>query len=100
MDEETPEIRTVGATTSNVGDAPILPDLLEQIPRNLEIATVTVNGAYDTRKCHNVIATRGAAVLIPPRKNAQLWKPTMAGAIARNEAGEPVKISDRHSGES
>jgi hypothetical protein len=32
MDEETLEIRAVGVTTSNVGDAPMLPDLLEQIP--------------------------------------------------------------------
>jgi hypothetical protein len=24
--------------------------------------------------------------LIPPRKNAKLWKPTSAGAIARNDA--------------
>ena len=28
MDEETFEIRAVGVTTSNVGDAPMLPDLL------------------------------------------------------------------------
>jgi len=41
MDEETLEIRAVGVTTSNVGDAPILPDLLEQIPPDQEIATVT-----------------------------------------------------------
>ena len=32
MDEETLEIRAVGVTTSNVGDAPMLPDLLEQVP--------------------------------------------------------------------
>ncbi len=82
MDEETLEIRAVGVTTSNVGDAPMLPDLLEQIPPDQEIATVTADGAYDTHRCHNVIATRGAAAIIPPRKNAQLWKPTTAGAIA------------------
>ena len=72
MDEETLEIRAVGVTTSNVGDAPMLPDLLEQIPPDQDIATVTADGAYDTRRCHNVIAARGAAAIIPPRKNAQL----------------------------
>ena len=87
MDEETLEIRAVGVTTSNVGDAPMLPDLLEQIPPDQEIATVT----DDTRRCHNVIAARGAAAVIPPRKNAQLWKPTTAGAIARNEAVRACK---------
>ena len=29
---------------------------------------------------------RGAAAIIPPRKNARPWKPGTAGAIARNEA--------------
>ena len=95
MDEETLEIRAVGVTTSNVGDAPVLPDLLEQIPPDQEIATVTADGAYDTRKCHDVIAARGADAIIPPRKNAKLWKPTTAGAIARNEAVRACKYLRR-----
>ena len=45
-----------------------------------------VDGAYDTRKCHDAIAARNAHAVIPPRKNAKPWKPTSAGAIARNEA--------------
>ena len=77
MDEETLEIRAVGVTTSNVGDAPMLADLLEQIPPEQESAAITADGAYDTRRCHNEIVARGAAAIIPPRKNAQLWKPTM-----------------------
>ena len=95
MDEETLEIRAVCVTTSNVGDAPMLPDLLEQIPPEQEIATVTADGAYDTHRCHNVIAARGAAAIIPPSKNAQLWKPTTAGAIARNEAVRACKYLGR-----
>ncbi len=46
---------------------------------------MTADGAYDTRKCHEAIAARGAAVVIPPCKNATLWKPTSPGAVARNE---------------
>jgi len=95
MDEETLEIRAVGVTTSNVGDAPVLPDLLAQIPSDQEIATVTADGAYDTRKCHDVIAARGAAAIIPPRKNARPWKPDTAGAIARNEAVRACKYLGR-----
>lgn len=49
-------------------DAPILPDLLEQIPPDQQIATVTADGAYDTRRCHNVITARGAAAIIPRAK--------------------------------
>ena len=86
IDEETLEVRAVEVTTSNVGDAPMLPELLNQIPADQTIGSVTADGAYDTRKCHDVIAARNAHAVIPPRKNAKPWKPTSAGAIARNEA--------------
>lgn len=85
IDEETLEIRAVEVTSSNVGDAPMLPDLLAQLPPDQEIATVTADGAYDTRACHDAIADRGAAAIIPPRRNARPWKPDTAGARARNE---------------
>ena len=42
--------------------------------------------ACDTRKCHDAIAGRGAAAVIPPRKTAKPWKAVTAGAVARNEA--------------
>ena len=86
IDEKTLEVRAVEVTTSNVGDAPMLPELLSQIPSDQEIGSVTGDGAYDTRKCHDAIAARGAHAIIPPRKNAKPWKPTTPGAIARNEA--------------
>ncbi len=86
IDEETLEVRAVEVTTSNVGDAPMLPELLNQVPPDQNIGSVTADGAYDTRKCHDAIAARGAHAVIPPRKNAKPWKPTSAGAIARNEA--------------
>ena len=86
IDEETLEVRAVEITSSNVGDAPVLPDLLNQIPSDQDIGSVTADGAYDTHKCHETIAARNAHAVIPPRKNAKPWKPTSAGAIARNEA--------------
>jgi hypothetical protein len=86
IDEETLEIRAVEVTTNNVGDAPMLPELLNQIPDDQDIGSVTADGAYDTRKCHDAIAARDAQAVIPPRRNAKPWKPTSAGAIARNEA--------------
>jgi hypothetical protein len=85
IDEKTLEIRAAEFTTSDVGDAPILPELLDQIPLEQVIATVTGDGAFDTRKCHDAIAARGAAAIIPPRKNAKPWKPDTLGAIARND---------------
>tara|TARA_R110000787_G_scaffold277172_1_gene386360 strand:+ start:2985 stop:3929 length:945 start_codon:yes stop_codon:yes gene_type:complete len=86
IDEETLEIRAVEITGSHIGDAPVLPDLLGQIPADQEIGSVTADGAYDTRKCHDAIADRGAHAVIPPRKNAKPWKTVTAGAVARNEA--------------
>jgi len=99
IDEQTLEIRAAEFTTSDVGDAPMLPELLDQIPPEQEIASVTApshglpanrcratDGAFDTRKCHDAIAARGATAIIPPRKNAKPWKPDTPGAIARNEA--------------
>jgi hypothetical protein len=56
---------------------------------------VTADGAYDTRRCHNAIAERSAAAVIPPRKNAQPWKPTTTGAIARNDALRASKYLGR-----
>lgn len=86
VDEQTLEIRAIEITGSNIGDAPMLPELLDQIPADVELGTVTADGAYDTRKCHDAVADRGAHAVIPPRKNAKPWKPSTAGAIARNEA--------------
>ena len=85
IDEKSLEIRAAEFTTSDVGDAPMLPELLSQVPPDQEIASVTADRAFDTRKCHDAIAARGAAAVIPPRKNAKPWKPDTAGAIARNE---------------
>ncbi len=86
VDEQTLEIRAVEVTGSNIGDAPMLHELLDQIPADVEIGSVTADGAYDTRKCHDAVADRGAHAVIPPRKNAKPWKPSTAGTIARNEA--------------
>ena len=73
----------------------MLPDLLDQISPDQEIASVTADGAYDTRKCHDVIAERGAHAVIPPRKTAKPWKAVTAGAIARNEALRASKYLGR-----
>jgi hypothetical protein len=86
IDEKTLGIRAAEFTTSDVGDAPMLPELLDQITHDQGISSVAPDGAFDTRKCHDVIAARGAVAIIPPRKNAKPWKPDTAGAIAHIEA--------------
>ena len=95
VDEQTLEIRAIEITGSQIGDAPMLPELLDQIPPDVEIGSVTADGAYDTRKCHDAVADRGAHAVIPPRKNAKPWKPSTPGAIARNEALRASKYLGR-----
>ncbi|RJE81099.1 transposase, partial [Paracoccus sp. JM45] len=44
---------------------------------------------------HDAVADRGAAAIIPPRRNARLWKPDTAGARARNEILQTSKLLGR-----
>ncbi len=66
IDEETLEIRALEFTTSDVGDAPMLPELLDQIPPEQEIVSVTADGAFDTRKCHRFGGLRGRTAATVP----------------------------------
>lgn len=86
IDEETLEIRAVEVTSNNVGDAPMLPELLAQIPQEERIASVSADGAYDTKACYTSIAARNAEAVIPVRKNGKPWKENTLGAKSRNEA--------------
>jgi hypothetical protein len=85
IDAETLEVRAIEVTGSRVGDGPMLPKLLEQIPPEELISTVTADGAYDTRPCHAAIAARTATAIIPTRRNGRPWRETTRGAQARNE---------------
>jgi hypothetical protein len=67
------DIRAVEFTPSRTGDSPVLPDLLDQIPRDEQIGPVTADGAFDTRRCCTAIIDRGATANIPIRKKGSLW---------------------------
>lgn len=85
LDTDTGDIRAVEFTSSRQGDSPVLADLLDQIPMTKEIATVTADGTYDTRRYHAAILERGAAPIVPIRRNGRAWKPDYPAAISRNE---------------
>ncbi len=85
MDTATSDIRAVEFTPSRDGDSPVLPDLLDQIPEDEPISTVTADGAYDTRRCHTAIIERQATAIIPLRKNGRPWKEDGPAAAARND---------------
>ena len=61
------------------------PNRTDQTPPDQEIASVTAHGAFATHKCHDSIATRGSAAILPPRKAARPRKPDTPGALARSK---------------
>ena len=85
MDTTTGDIRAVEFTSSDKGDSPVLPHLLDQIPHDEQIGTVTGDGAFDTRRCHTAILERGGTAVIPIRKNGRRWREDCLAAKARNE---------------
>ena len=67
IDEETFYVRAGKVATSNVGGAFMLPELLDQIPSEQRLGSVTTETAYDPRKCHEAVAVRHAHAVIPLR---------------------------------
>jgi hypothetical protein len=86
IDAHTLEIRAIEVTDNSVGDAPMLPELLAQIPPDEALASVSAEGACDTKACHAAIAQRRAQAVVSPSKNGKPWKATLVGASVRNEA--------------
>src|SRR6056297_2854382 len=71
IDEETLDVRAVEIIGSHIGDAPVLADLLRQIPENEKIGSVTADGAT-TRAS----ATMRLQTAVPMRSDtlSNLWR--------------------------
>ena len=91
VDAQNGEICALEVTDNRTNDASVVPTLLSQIPEERTISSVTGDGAYDTRNCHEAIAQRGAKAVIPTRRNASFWRPDKPGYEARNETLRAVK---------
>ncbi len=88
IDEQTLEIRTAELTTSDVGDAPMPPELLDQIPLDQEIASVTAD----------VPSTPASAMTpsppeVPPRsyRPARTQSPGSPTPLGRSRATKPCE---------
>jgi hypothetical protein len=68
------EIQAVLLTENRVSDDQAVAELLTQIPQPLHV--FAADGAYDKRKVYDGLNAHSPAVtiLIPPRKNARIWK--------------------------
>ncbi len=87
INPEDGEIQAVIMTENSVSDAEVVEALLQQIDQ--EIAKFAADGAYDKRKVYDSLNghSPNADVLIPPRKNARIWKHgnTKAERLKRDE---------------
>jgi hypothetical protein len=81
------EIQALILTENSVSDDEAVEALLEQIEP--EIARFAADGAYDKRKVYDHLNAHSpdVDVLIPPRKNARIWKHgnTKADRLKRDE---------------
>jgi hypothetical protein len=68
------EIQAVILTANSVSDGDAVETLLQQIEQ--DIAKFAADGAYDRRKVYDSLNVHSPEVdiLIPPRKNARIWK--------------------------
>jgi len=86
-DPENGEIQAALLTENSVSDDEAVADLLAQI--ELEIIKFAADGAYDKRKVYDGVNAHSpnADILIPPRKNARIWKHgnTKAERLKRDE---------------
>lgn len=98
MDPATSDIRAVEFTPSRDGDSPVLPNLFAQIPADEPIGTVTADGAYYTRRCHNAILARDATPVIPIRTNGRPWKKTIRPQRSATRSPAPHGITAERSG--
>ncbi len=79
VDAENHEVIAAELTAAFVGDAEVLPDLLEQLSTEEAVASVAADGAYDTQASHQALLARQASALIPPRAGAVAWPPLVDG---------------------
>lgn len=72
VDVESGEIQAVVLTEANVDDGRAMSELLDEITEPVE--QMDADGAYDQRKVYDTCADHEVdRIVIPPRKNAQLW---------------------------
>lgn len=87
VDEGSLEIRAVEIMKNDVGDAPVLPVLLEQIPDEEDVASVTADGAFDTRRSHEKPLPAAA-----PRLSYLLEKTQSHGVPHQQEPSPETKL--------
>ena len=90
VDAEHHEILGVELTRLETADCEVLPALLQQ-SADQPLASISGDGAYDTRDTYREAEARGATAVVPPRSGAALWEP----GHPRNAAVEACRTQGR-----
>jgi hypothetical protein len=95
IDADSHEIQAVMVTEAKVDDAEMVDHLLKPIDR--PVARAAADGAYDKRKVYRVLEPRTGCILIPPRRDARIWKHGNAAGppLARDENLRHIRQSGR-----
>jgi hypothetical protein len=72
IDPETHEVQALVVSEPAITDAEAVPDLLGQVKRPL--ASMTADGTYDRRTVYAELEQRQAGAVIPPRRDAKIWR--------------------------
>jgi hypothetical protein len=73
IDATTLEIRAIEMTDNGTGDAPILPCLLDQTGNDEPIASISGDGAYDTKGCHATARLQNCRYVPPSSTASRGW---------------------------
>lgn len=74
VDEKTGDI-LMGEVTANTHDLEAVAPMFSQIPKDQKIDQFSGDGAYDRRKCYEILQEKGVSkITIPPQRNAKIWK--------------------------
>ena len=72
IDPQTHEIQAAMVSDPGVTDEEMVPPLLEQVANPVQ--SMAGDGAYDRRTVYAELDRRGARALIPPRRDAVIWR--------------------------
>lgn len=95
IDPKTGEVVAEESTDSDTHDADLVAPLIEQVERPIE--KFYGDGAYDQRKVYETLECEAAQPVIPPRKNAKIWRHGNSGEhrLPRDEALRQIRRTSR-----
>jgi hypothetical protein len=95
VDESDSQILSVVLSENSFKDSELLGDLVEGIHEDID--SVTGDGAYDCKDCHEVASTYGAMGIFPPKRGARLKQHGNSNAppILRDEFVRAIRAVGR-----